>query len=114
LSYAYRRERVPTRIREGAAVVAVNVGGAVVPVALAGYLIVHDRLGAGVGWASLVVTVVVFGRPEVGILIPRFSRRPSPHWRRFCSAVRTSPRSTECWPRSEPTRVGLRGARIDR
>ena len=66
--------RVPARIREGATVVAVNVGGAVVPVALAGYLIVHDGLGMGVVWASLVVTVVVFAVarpvPGVGIVIP--------------------------------------------
>ena len=65
---------VPALIREGPTTVAVNVGGAIVPSAAAGYLIWHDHLRLSALLASLMVAVLVFAvaRPVrgVGILTP--------------------------------------------
>jgi uncharacterized membrane protein len=36
--------RVPAAVRTGSTTIAVNVGGAIVPAAVAIYLICHDRL----------------------------------------------------------------------
>ena len=66
--------RVPARIRESAIVVAVNVGGAVLPTAVAVYLIIQDHLGPGTILATLAVTAVVFAVarpvPGLGIVTP--------------------------------------------
>ncbi|HZV50376.1 MAG TPA: DUF1614 domain-containing protein [Candidatus Dormibacteraeota bacterium] len=55
-------------------VIAVNVGGAIVPTALAAYLVVHDHLGPGTVLATGVVTLCVYlaARPVqgVGIVVP--------------------------------------------
>jgi uncharacterized membrane protein len=67
---------VPRPVRVGTKVVAVNVGGAVIPTTLSAYLIVHD----GLGWWSLVAVVLValithfVARvvPGVGIVVPTF------------------------------------------
>jgi uncharacterized membrane protein len=56
------------------ALVAVNLGGAIVPAALAGYLIVHN----GLGWQALVAVAIVSGLvhrlarpiPGLGIVVP--------------------------------------------
>ena len=68
------RYRIPEVVRSGQTVLAVNVGGAVVPSALAGYLAVHAHLGWRVLIAVLIVAVGVnrFARPlpGVGIVVP--------------------------------------------
>jgi uncharacterized membrane protein len=55
-------------------VIAVNLGGAVVPTALSAYLVVHDHLGWGTLLATAVVGLVVYlvARPVqgVGIVVP--------------------------------------------
>jgi uncharacterized membrane protein len=55
-------------------VIAVNVGGAAVPVLLSIYLVIHDRLGPGTLLATVVVTLLVrlLARPVegVGIVMP--------------------------------------------
>lgn len=64
---------VPTLVRQGETVIAVNVGGAVVPCLLAGYLLLH-----AFGWemvvAIVLVTIVVdlVARPVagVGVVVP--------------------------------------------
>jgi len=65
---------VPTVIREGRTTIAVNVGGAIIPSAAAGYLIYRDHLGLNALLASLMVAALVFAvaRPVrgVGILTP--------------------------------------------
>jgi len=68
------RYRIPELIRTDETVLAVNVGGALVPTGLATYLIVHAHLG----WRALVAVAVVvvivnrFARPirGVGIVVP--------------------------------------------
>ena len=66
--------RVPLAVRSGRTTIAVNVGGAIVPSAVAVYLICHDRLQPGVLLAALIVTVLVFAVarpvPGVGIVTP--------------------------------------------
>lgn len=66
--------RVPLVARTGRTTIAVNVGGAVVPSAVAIYLICHDRLRLSVLLATLAVTAVVFAVarpvPGVGIVTP--------------------------------------------
>jgi len=61
--------RVPLTIRTGRTTIAVNVGGAVVPSAVAIYLICHDRLPQSALFATLVVTALVFvvARPVAGV-----------------------------------------------
>jgi uncharacterized membrane protein len=63
----------PLWVREQT-VIAINVGGAVIPVALSCYLVVHDRLGLSTLLAVLVVTVFVrlVARPVegVGVVMP--------------------------------------------
>ncbi|HXY91269.1 MAG TPA: DUF1614 domain-containing protein [Acidimicrobiia bacterium] len=46
---------VPEPVRVGSKVVAVNVGGAVIPTILSAYLVIHD----GIGWQALLATTVV-------------------------------------------------------
>lgn len=66
--------RVPLAIQEGRTTIAVNVGGALVPTAVAIYLICHDHLYLTVLLATLVVTAVVLAVarpvPGVGIVTP--------------------------------------------
>lgn len=66
--------RVPLVVRTGRTTIAVNVGGAIVPSAVAIYLICHDRLRLSVLLATLAVTAVVFAVarpvPSVGIVTP--------------------------------------------
>ena len=66
--------RVPLAIRTGSTTIAVNVGGAIVPTAVAIYLICHDRLPLNTLFATLVVTALVFAVarpvPGVGIVTP--------------------------------------------
>jgi len=61
--------RVPLAIRTGSTTIAVNVGGAIVPAAVAIYLICHDRLPLNVLFATLIVTALVFAvaRPVAGV-----------------------------------------------
>jgi uncharacterized membrane protein len=65
---------VPVLRRRSATVLAVNLGGAVVPVALSGYLIVHDRLGwlalAAVAIVAVLVHAVARPVPGLGIAVP--------------------------------------------
>jgi uncharacterized membrane protein len=55
-------------------IIAVNVGGALVPTVLSGYLIVHDHLGwralAAVGLVALLVHAVARPVPGLGIAVP--------------------------------------------
>ena len=65
---------IPRAVRHGVRVLAVNVGGAIIPVVLATFLIIH----AGLGWAALVAVAAVTGIvhavarvvPGVGIVVP--------------------------------------------
>jgi Protein of unknown function (DUF1614) len=61
--------RVPAAVRTGSTTIAVNVGGAIVPAAVAIYLICHDRLPLTALFATLVVTALVFAvaRPVAGV-----------------------------------------------
>jgi uncharacterized membrane protein len=68
------RYRAPDQVRTGTTVLAVNVGGALIPAALSGYLVVHD----GIWLHSLIAVAVVSGVvwavarpvPGVGIVTP--------------------------------------------
>lgn len=66
--------RVPALLHEHGTVVAVNVGGAVVPVGVAAYLVVAGDLRIGALPATLLVTGVVFAVarpvPGVGVVTP--------------------------------------------
>jgi len=66
--------RVPVAVRTGSTTIAVNVGGAIVPTAVAIYLICHDRLPVTALFATLIVTALVFAVarpvPGVGIVTP--------------------------------------------
>lgn len=66
--------RLPVARPDGRTTVAVNVGGALVPGAVAGFLIAHDRLDPGTLLATLLVTAVVFAVarpvPGIGIVTP--------------------------------------------
>jgi uncharacterized membrane protein len=68
------RYRVPTVTHTGTTTLAVNVGGALIPSALAGYLVVHDHIWLRALIAVAVVSVLVFlmARPVrgVGIVCP--------------------------------------------
>ncbi|MGA3216913.1 MAG: DUF1614 domain-containing protein [Acidimicrobiales bacterium] len=68
--------RIPTVVHTGTTTVAVNVGGALIPSALAGYLVVHDRIWLRALIAVAVVSVLVWlvARPVwgVGIVAPTF------------------------------------------
>jgi uncharacterized membrane protein len=61
--------RVPPAIRTGSTTIAVNVGGAIVPTAVAIYLICHDHLTMNALYATLIVTALVFAvaRPVAGV-----------------------------------------------
>jgi uncharacterized membrane protein len=61
--------RVPLAIRTRSTTIAVNVGGAIVPTAVAIYLICHDRLPLNVLYATLIVAALVFAvaRPVAGV-----------------------------------------------
>jgi uncharacterized membrane protein len=61
--------RIPLAIRTGSTTIAVNVGGAIVPSAVAIYLICHDRLTLNTLSATLIVTALVFAvaRPVAGV-----------------------------------------------
>lgn len=65
---------VPALVRTGTTVVAVNVGGAVVPCALSGYLVARGRLDWSALVAVLIVTATMYvvARPVggVGIVVP--------------------------------------------
>src|SRR5271165_4833712 len=66
--------RVPLIVQTGRTTIAVNVGGAIVPSAVAIYLICHDRLHLSVLIATLAVIAIVFAVarpvPGVGIVTP--------------------------------------------
>lgn len=66
--------RAPALVEQGAVVVAINLGGAVVPTAVAVYLIIQDHLGTGTALATLAVTLVTYAGarpiPGLGIVIP--------------------------------------------
>lgn len=61
-------------LRSRSTVIAVNLGGALVPVALSAYLIVHDRLGwaalAAVAIVAVLVHLVSRPVPGLGIAVP--------------------------------------------
>jgi uncharacterized membrane protein len=61
--------RIPVAVRTGSTMIAVNAGGAIVPPAVAIYLICHDRLPLAALAATLIVTAVVFAvaRPVAGV-----------------------------------------------
>ena len=61
--------RVPVAVQSGSTTIAVNVGGAIVPTAVAIYLIDHDDLGLHALYAALIVTALVFAvaRPVAGV-----------------------------------------------
>jgi len=66
--------RVPVTVRIGRTTIAVNVGGAIVPSAVAIYLICHDSLRLSTLYATVIVIAVVFAVarpvPGVGIVTP--------------------------------------------
>lgn len=66
--------RLPVVIEAGRTTVAVNAGGAIVPAAVATYLICHDHLRLSALFATLVVTALTFAVaravPGVGIVTP--------------------------------------------
>ena len=66
--------RVPALVRERGTVVAVNVGGALVPVAVSAYLVLAADVGLAAIMATAAVTVVVFAVarpvPGLGIVTP--------------------------------------------
>jgi uncharacterized membrane protein len=70
------RYRVPTVTHTGTTVLAVNVGGALIPAALATYLTVHNHLWVPALLTSLAVGVIVHliarPMPGVGIVVPTF------------------------------------------
>jgi uncharacterized membrane protein len=70
------RYRVPEVVHTGQTVLAVNVGGAVIPTALAVYLIIHNSIWVAALVGILVVSVVVHlvarPVPGVGIATPFF------------------------------------------
>ena len=70
------RYRIPTVTHTGTTTVSVNVGGALIPSALAGYLVVHDRIWIHALIAVAVVSVLVWlvarPVPGVGIVAPTF------------------------------------------
>ncbi len=61
-------------LRSSSTIVAVNLGGALVPTALSAYLIIHDRLGwpalAAVTLVGLLVYLVARPVPGLGIAVP--------------------------------------------
>jgi uncharacterized membrane protein len=61
--------RVPLAVDTGSTTIAVNVGGAIVPTAVAIYLICHDSLSLNALYATLIVTALVFAvaRPVAGV-----------------------------------------------
>lgn len=61
--------RVPLAVESGSTTIAVNAGGAIVPTAVAIYLIDHDGLGLHALFAALIVTALVFAvaRPVAGV-----------------------------------------------
>jgi len=66
--------RVPRLVRSGHTIIAVNVGGAIVPSAVAIYLVCHDHFQSGALLATVLVTALVFAFarpvPGVGIVTP--------------------------------------------
>ena len=69
ISYFGMRYRVPRQERTQASILAVNVGGALIPLALSGYLISHINFGVSLPILLGVVTVVVnrLARPVRGM-----------------------------------------------
>ncbi len=67
---------IPRAVRTGTKIVAVNLGGAVIPTLLSGYLIVHDALGwitvLAVAFVAAVTHVVARVIPGVGVVVPTF------------------------------------------
>ena len=67
---------VPRVVRTGRKILAVNVGGALIPTLLSGYLIVRNHLGWGTILAVAMVALVTHGAarvvPGVGIVVPTF------------------------------------------
>jgi len=61
--------RIPVAVRTRSTTIAVNVGGAIVPMAVAIFLICHDRLRLAALFATLIDTAVVFAaaRPVAGV-----------------------------------------------
>jgi uncharacterized membrane protein len=68
------RYRIPTLAHTGTTILAVNLGGAIIPTALASYLIVHDHLWPramiAVAGVAVVVRLVARPVPGVGIVAP--------------------------------------------
>lgn len=68
------RHVIPALVRNGQTVLAVNVGGALIPAGLAAYLIVHAHLG----WRALIAVLVVAAIvnriarpvPGLGVVVP--------------------------------------------
>jgi uncharacterized membrane protein len=67
---------VPRPVPIGRKIVAINVGGAIIPTNLSSYLIVHDRLGwwsfVTVTFVALITHFVARVVPGVGIVVPTF------------------------------------------
>jgi uncharacterized membrane protein len=67
---------IPQAVRTGTKIVAVNLGGAVIPTLLSGYLIVHDDLGwitvLAVAFVAAVTHAVARVVPGVGVVVPTF------------------------------------------
>ena len=67
---------IPRVVRTGTKIVAVNLGGAVIPTLLSGYLIVHADLGwitlLAVAFVAAVTHAVARVIPGVGVVVPTF------------------------------------------
>ena len=67
---------IPRVVRTGTKIVAVNLGGAVIPALLSGYLIVHDDLGwitlLAVAFVAAVTHAVARVIPGIGVVVPTF------------------------------------------
>jgi uncharacterized membrane protein len=59
------RYRVPVRYATGSTVVAINVGGAIVPLAIAAYVLIH--------WPGIIVAALI-GTAIVTLIVHRFAR----------------------------------------
>jgi uncharacterized membrane protein len=68
------RYRVPVMHRQPATIIAVNLGGAVIPTGLSLYLLIHDgvwwQAAVAVAFVALVVHVIARPVPGLGIAVP--------------------------------------------
>jgi len=76
ISMMGRTYLVPEVIQSGATIVAINVGGALIPIVVSAYLIVRSRMYGrmlvGVAIVALVVNALARVVPGVGIVVPMF------------------------------------------